>query len=367
MTPSWTVYAGNSYTFDLSDATNNAHDFALSKFPDGRWAPSRVENISSTLTASTPSITVASTTGIQAGMTVEKVSGDGILADGTTVLTVVNGTTLTLSANPTTAGAVVLNFFGATYTNGVTVDGTNYTIKIADDTPNLYYFCATENIDHQNEGGDDGDEALITVSTNNPKTFGSGLEITVTDVVVEEVIKGKVDDGEFTVQKLVTPEADIVDAAIANATVSATANLKATVTSSITAVANENLSLAVTDPLTNNLVVDAAGLNVGSTIQIAATSGNITASGELKGASVSVGDYLKLLSSNNSLSSLGGYDVLVVPDTGRIADVLTNTAIAIPVGNTAERPTAGIVKDGCIRYNTDTNQYEGYSLSLIHI
>ena len=100
---------------------------------------------------------------------------------------------------------------------------------------------------------------------------------------------------------------------------------------------------------------------MGSTIQIAATSGNITGSGELKGGSVSVGDYLKLLSSNNSLSSLGGYDVLVVPDTGRIADVLTNTAIAIPVGNTAERPTAGIVKDGCIRYNTDTNQYEGYS------
>ena len=184
MTPSWTVYAGNSYTFDLSDATNNAHDFALSKFPDGRWAPSRVEGVSTTLTASSPSITVASTTGIQAGMTVEKVSGDGILADGTTVLTVVNATTITLSANPTTAGAIELNFFGATYTNGVTVDGTNYTIKIADDTPNLYYFCATENVDHQNEGGDDGDEALITVSTNNPKTFGSGLEITVTDVVV---------------------------------------------------------------------------------------------------------------------------------------------------------------------------------------
>ena len=107
--------------------------------------------------------------------------------------------------------------------------------------------------------------------------------------------------------------------------------------------------------------MDAAGLNVGSTIQIAATSGNITGTGELKGASVSVGDYLKLLSSNNSLSSLGGYDVIVAPDTGRIADVLTNTAIAIPVGTTAERPTAGIVKDGCIRYNTDTNQYEGYS------
>ena len=361
MTPSWTVYSGNSYTFDLSDNSNAAHDFALSKFPDGRWAPSRVEGVNTTLTASTPSITVNTTSGIQAGMTVEKVSGDGILADGTTVLTVVNGTTLTLSANPTTAGAVELNFFGATYTDGVTVDGTNLTVKISDTTPNLHYFCNIENIDHQNEGGDDNEEALITVSTNNPKTFGSGLEITVTDVVVQEVVKGLVDDGQFSVQKLVAPDADITAALIANATVSATATLAATVTSSITAAANENLSLAVTDPLTNSLSVDAAGLNVGSTIQIAATSGNVTASGEFKGSSVSVGDYLKLLSSNNSLTSLGGYDVVLAPDTGRITDVLTNTAIAIPVGDTAQRPVAGIVKDGCIRYNTDTNQYEGYS------
>ena len=173
-------------------------------------------------------------------------------------------------------------------------------------------------------------------------------EITVTDVVVEEVIKGKVDDGEFSVQKLVSPDADITAALIANATVSATATLAATITSSITAASNENLSLAVTDPLTNSLVVDAAGLNIGSTIQISATSGNITGTGEIKGDAVAVGDYLKLLSSNNSLSSLGGYDVLVVPDTGRIADVLTNTAIAIPVGNTAERPTAGI----CLLYTS---------------
>ena len=107
MTPSWTVYAGNSYTFDLSDNTNGSHVFALSQFPDGRWAPSRVENVSTTLSASSPTITVASTAGIQAGFAVEKVSGDGIIPSGTTVLTVVNGTTLTLSANPTTAGAVV--------------------------------------------------------------------------------------------------------------------------------------------------------------------------------------------------------------------------------------------------------------------
>lgn len=361
MTPSWTMYAGNSYTFDLSDASNGAHEFALSQFRDGQWAPGRNENISTTLSANTPTITVNSTTGIEVGMEVVKVSGDGILPDGTTVLTVVNGTTLTLSANPTTAGAIVVNIVGSKYTTGVTVDGTNHTIKVSDATPTLYYFCATDDPQHQNEGGDDNEEAAITINTNNPKTFGTGFEIAVTDVTVEEVVKGKVDDGEFSVQKLITPSAQITAADISNATVSATATLAATVTSSITAVAGENLAIAVTDPLTNNVAIDAAGLDVGSTIQIAATSGNVTASGEFKGASVSVGDYLKLLSSNNSISSLGGYDVIVAPDTGRIADVLTNTAIAIPVGNTSERPTAGIVKDGCIRYNTDTNQYEGYS------
>ena len=289
MTPSWTMYSGNSYTFDLSDASNGAHVFALSQFRDGQWAPSRNENISTTLSANSPSITVNSTTGIQPGMEVVKVSGDGILPDGTTVLTVVNGTTLTLSANPTTAGAIVVNIVGSKYTTGVTVDGTNHTIKVSDATPTLYYFCATDDPQHQNEGGDDNEEAAITINTNNPKTFGTGFEIAVTDVTVEEVVKGKVDDGEFSVQKLITPSAQITAADISNATVSATATLAATVTSSITAVAGENLAIAVTDPLTNTVAVDAAGFNIGSTIQIAATSGNVTASGEFKGASVSVG------------------------------------------------------------------------------
>ena len=67
MTPSWTMYAGNSYTFDLSDASNGAHVFALSQFRDGQWAPSRNENISTTLSANSPSITVNSTAGIQPG------------------------------------------------------------------------------------------------------------------------------------------------------------------------------------------------------------------------------------------------------------------------------------------------------------
>jgi len=361
MTPSWTVYSGNSYTFDLSDGTNGGHDFALSKFRDGIWAPSRRENLSTTLATNSKIITVASTSGISVGMVVSKVSGDGIFADNTTIASVDSATQLTLSANPTTAGDVIINIFGSSYTDGVTVDGTNVTIKVSDTTPTLYYFCATENVDHQNEGGDDNDEAQITVSTNNPKTFGSGFSLSVTDVIVEEVVKGTVQDGFFNVQKLTTPLAEATAATIANATVNTMLTSTAITCGTFAGPAAGNIDIAVDDPLTGIVNVTAATLNIGSKVQFAATTGDLTVTNILKGSEVRIGDYLKIENVDNAFKSLGGFDIKFVPDTGRIADVLSNTAIAVPSGNTSERPVAGIVKDGCIRYNTDTNQYEGYS------
>ena len=122
-----------------------------------------------------------------------------------------------------------------------------------------------------------------------------------------------------------------------------------------------NIDFAVADPTTDIINFDTAALNIGTRFQYASTTGDLTVAGILKGTEVRVGDYLKIDSVDNAFKSLGGFDVKVIPDTGRIADVLTNTAIAVPAGNTSERPVAGIVKDGCIRYNTDTNQYEGYS------
>ena len=361
MTPSWTVYSGNSYTFDLSDGTNGGHDFALSKFRDGIWAPSRRENVSTTLTTNSKIITVGSTSGISVGMVVSKVSGDGIFADNTTIESVDSATQLTLSANPTTAGDVIINIFGSTYTDGVTVDGTNVTIKVSDTTPTLYYFCATENVDHVNEGGDDNDEAQITVSTNNPKTFGSGFSLSVTDVIVEEVVKGTVQDGFFNVQKLTTPLAEATAATISNATVNTMLTSTAITCGTFAGPAAGNIDIAVDDPLTGIVNVTAATLNIGSKVQFAATTGDLTVTNILKGSEVRIGDYLKIENVDNAFKSLGGYDIKFIPDTGRIADVLSNTAIAVPSGNTSERPVAGIVKDGCIRYNTDTNQYEGYS------
>jgi hypothetical protein len=232
-------------------------------------------------------------------MVVQKVSGDGILGDNTTVVSVDSATQLTLSSNPTTPGEVVINIFGAQYTDGVTVDGTNVTIKVSDTTPTLYYFCSTENIDHQNEGGDDNDEAQITVSTNNPKTFGSGFSLSVTDVIVEEVVKGTVQDGFFEVQKLTTPLAEATEAVIANATISTLLTSTAITCGNFSGPAAGNIDIAVDDPLTGIVNVTAATLNVGSKVQFAATTGDLTVTNILKGSEVRIGDYLKIENVDN--------------------------------------------------------------------
>ena len=77
LTPDLTLYVGNTYAFDLSDSTNSSHSFAFSKFRDGIHSPSKIENISTSLVSGSRVITVASTTGILAGMELEKISGDG--------------------------------------------------------------------------------------------------------------------------------------------------------------------------------------------------------------------------------------------------------------------------------------------------
>ena len=58
-------------------------------------------------------VTLPSTAGLSIGYLVEKVSGSGVLAAGTTVANVDDATTITLSAEPTALGPAVLNFIPA--------------------------------------------------------------------------------------------------------------------------------------------------------------------------------------------------------------------------------------------------------------
>jgi len=165
LTPNLSLYVGNTYVFDFSNSTNIGNTFSLSKYRDGKWSPSFISNISTTLSTTSSQITVSNTTGILPGMEVSVVSGTGAVIFGTTVLSVNNLTTLTLSSTALTSGPCVLNFRGSEYTAGVTRSSTTLKIKVTLDTPNLYYYSA----DSENYGGSDNLESSISINSNNPK------------------------------------------------------------------------------------------------------------------------------------------------------------------------------------------------------
>ena len=114
-------------------------------------------------------------------------------------------------------------------------------------------------------------------------------------------------------------------------------------------------------------VVAASGINLtadvtlGDYATVGKTTGNITTTGEIKTTTLfNSNDALQI--ENATLESINNYDLEMTPFAGRLAKVNTNTAFVLPVGTSAERPT-GLAADGSIRFNSDTNQYEGYSTS----
>ena len=96
------------------------------------------------------------------------VSGDGLLASDTRVESVDSATQLTLTLLPETGGASVVTFSGTEYTDGVERGADYLDLTVTSATPNLYYYCASGN-GHEDEGGEDNNESLITVDPNNPK------------------------------------------------------------------------------------------------------------------------------------------------------------------------------------------------------
>ena len=354
--PDLTFYVGSTYTFDTSDSSNAGHPFALSQFRDGSNAPSFITNVSTILDTNSANITVASTTGILAGMAVTVVSGSGTLAAGVTVLQVVDSTTLTLSSNPETAGSTVLSFAGVEYTDNVTRDGTNsLTIKVTSTTPNLYYYCQN----HGDMGGYDNQEALITIDANNPKVFGSGLLLTATNISETDIISGRVDSGTFNVVNSTGTSLDFDSGTIDDLT---SLNSKAT-TLTVTTIQSDNTSLENKIDLSSGTSVNvvAGDFNIGSTIQVTNSSGDLTTSGTLKSTTkISSNDVLEII--NNTVSVVPGQDlVFEIPSASKQAKFTSTSAVVIPAGDTSQRPLPGDSANGAIRFNTDTNQYEGYS------
>lgn len=350
-TPNLTLYSGSTYSFDLTDSSNANVEFNFSQFRDGRNSPSVVDNITATLDNTSTQVTVTSTAGILAGMEVVVLSGDGTLPLETTVVSVDSGTTLTLSSTAVDSGSATLQFVGTEYTDGVTKTADNVSIKITESTPSpLYIFSSSD----ENIYGNDNNENSITIDLNNPKTFGSGLLLRATSIESNDVMLGDIETGTFTLQSLEV--ASINSNAITNATDIASTSVT-TPTLNVTEIAAEtaNIGLSATSFNVNSNV------SVNSLFTVDSATGDLVSQGEIKAiGSVNVNDQLSII--GNEIFSSSGLPIALQPSLNQLVEIYANTALGIPVGNTAQRPNPPAGSgDGYIRFNSETNQYEGYS------
>ena len=346
LTPNLTLYVGTTYRFDLSDNSLSGTQFNLSTFADGFNSPSRVEAVSTTLDNTSTTITVASTAGITVGMIVTKDSGDGELESDTRVESVDSSTQITLSQIPTTSGATVLTFSGSSYTDGVTTGQGFLDLKVTSSTPSLYYF---DNGLFPDAGGTDGNEAVISIDPNNPKVFGSGFQLRVTTIQESDVITSDVLTGTQTVTKIVATTGEIdqltgTSIDVTDVTASQSVTTPEIITSNTLILNASNVSL------TNDLTV---GL-----FSVDHTTGDVLTSGEVQTLNrLNVNN--KLFITDNVISTDASSDLLLSAPTGKLTQVTGFGALTIPAGTTTQRPSAAT--DGSIRFNTQTNQYEGYS------
>ena len=348
-----TLYSGNTYTFDTSDTTNTGHVFALSSFRDGNFTPSFITNVATSLNASTTTISVASTSGILPGMEVTVLSGSGNLLAGTKVESVPDGTNIILDTAPLQTGTAVLSFSGTQYTDNVIRDGANaLTIKITDTTPNLYYYC--EN--HPDMGGYDNQEGLLTVDLNNPKTFGSGLLLTALNITETNVISNQVATGTLNSVNCTGTSLDFDGGTVDDITSVTTKTTTLTATTIQSDISGDD-KIDINSGTAVNILT--GNFNIGTTIQVVNSTGNITTSGTLKSTTkISSNDILEII--NNEISVVPGQDLLLnVPTADNQLKVVSTSAIVIPSGDTSQRPTTEL--NGAIRFNTQTNSYEGYS------
>ena len=349
--PALTLYAGNTYKFNNGNAS---HPFRFSEFRDGTHSPSVVTGLTTTLDDTSTTVTLTSTTGILQGMRVDGTGGGGsggtVDAD-TFVASVVDATTITLTKLPSTSGAATLDFSGYAYTEGVQYESSYTQILVTETTPTLYYYCAV----HPDMGGSENNEPQVTIDPNNPKTFGSGFSITLTDVL--STTAAAIDISE---RKITTEEIDVNTGEIDTLTVPTQLNADQIV-GSVATLSTINSTAAFSINSTGyDATINSDNLKVGNLFNVESSSGDVQTSGNLKTlATLNVND--KITITDNTISTTAGTNLVLEPASGRVAKVDALSALIIPVGDTAGRPGTGVVENGAIRFNTDNSQYEGYS------
>lgn len=351
--PNFTLLKNNLYKFTIP----SQHPFRFSIHPRGIW-----NSITKVVTLSTSSkiLSIPDTTGILPGMVVTKdntvLGENGNYVNGTTVVSV-TASSVTLSDFPQAAGTATTFFKGAQYNSSAIVYNSNdVTIRPASDTPaTLYYYCTQ----HANMSGGVGYVSTVTVNQNNPKVFGSGLEILVSSVDIEDVVTANVANGSLSVSTITGTQ---INATTGVSSPSASISTLTSSTSITTPLVLSSADLTLQSGSTSNVVVSGANFNVGANVNVASSTGNITTSGQIKTTgAINVNDVLSI--TNATISSSGINDITFTPASGRNVKVNSAGAFVIPSGLTSDRPLSPIAQNGSIRFNTTTQQYEGYSAS----
>lgn len=345
--PSLTLYSGNTYIFDLTAASGQG--FALSEFADGNNPPSRIEGVTTTLTALSNTFTVNNAIGLLVGMQVLVAGGSGGLAP-TSIVTEINGTTITLDQPATVTGLAVLTFIGYEYVDSVTRTSDTLSIRISDDTPDLYYYSTTDG--NENYGGDDGSEGLLTTDNNNPKVFGSGASFTVSSVQSTDIITSDVETGAFNAQVITGSTLNSYSATIS--TINVTTINGADINANTITAAND-----LTISTGGSTLIQSGNFDIGGYLQVTGGDGNLTTSGIIKTTN-KFNSNDKLTISENKISTVPGVQLLFEPGgQAELVKVISTSSLVIPSGDNNQRPLTA--ENGAIRFNTVTNQYEGYS------
>lgn len=355
--PSITLFVGNTYRFDLSDSSNSSHVFALSKFRDGKYAPSRVLNVSGNTTQGSDIVTVTTSSGIVAGMEVLVTNGLGLPITNLFVEEIVSSTSIRVSSQATISNAVTLDFQGSEYTNSVIRTDEYLQITIRPDTPSLYYFCDITSIGHENMGGYDNEEILLTVNPNNPKVFGSDASFVVGTISTSNTVFADIETGKVTISELVSPTIGATNVTASN-TITAE-NFVANTRVETDTIYQETGAITVNSTSLKTL----GNLNVNDILSVNATTGNLVTSGNIKTTTYfNSNDKLRITNNNISITDSNS-DLLLTPFSGKQTKIDSTSSLIIPKGTTLERPGAGVAQDGSIRFNSSTDQYEGYRTS----
>ena len=348
--PDFTLLKNNTYTFTYP----SNHPLKFSIHPRGIWNTKNVGAI--TISTGSKILNIADTTGILPGMIVEKdssVTNELSAYAANTKVVSVTSNTVTISEFPTNPGTATTIFRGALYDGTEVTYGNNtVTIRPSVDTPaTLYYYCTQ----HSGMSGGPGYEAVVTVNQVNPKVFGSGAEILVDSVTITDMVSASVSTGSLTVSDIVGEQISGDSLNVDTATIPQITSS----TSVTTPLLKNTTNLTLQSGLTSNIILSTQSLQVGNLLTITSSTGKIDTAGEIKTSDkINVSDVLNI--EDAEIKSIGGNDLTLTPSVNRVVKINSNSAIIIPSGTSAGRPTI-LAADGAIRFNTTTQQYEGYS------